>query len=103
MANKLPKPEELGCAVNKLDSDGQITEWRIHTYLFDGENARCCDLGVRAASKSSPKTKPHFTITSSQKDVPTNALTSSLAETLLLKYGALLSPHRMQALKASDA
>ena len=53
--------KELGCA------DKQITERRIHTYLFDDENVRCCGSGVCTASKSSPQFTPHFTITSTHK------------------------------------
>ena len=60
-----------------LRLDGQITERRIHTYPFDDENARCCDLGVCTASKSLPQSTPHFTITSIHKDPSPHALTSS--------------------------
>ena len=49
--------------ISKLHSDGQITERRIHTCLFDDENVRYCDLGVCTACKSSPQSTPHFTIT----------------------------------------
>ena len=53
--------------ISKLHSDGQITERRIHTYPFDDENVRCCDLGVCTASKSSPQSTPRFTIYSTRK------------------------------------
>jgi len=53
--------------ISKLHSGGQITERRIHTYPFDDENVRCCDLGVCTACKSSLQSTPHFTITSIHK------------------------------------
>ena len=43
--------KSLAVQISKLHSDGQITERRIHTYPFDDENERCCDLGVCTASE----------------------------------------------------
>ena len=59
--------KNLAVQISKLHSDGQITERRIHTYPFDDENVRCCDLGVCTAFKSSLQSTPHFTITSIHK------------------------------------
>ena len=64
---------------------------------------RCCDLGVCTACKSSPQSTPRFTITSIHKGHSQNALLSSLTVTLLSPSGALLSPRRIHAPKASDA
>ena len=59
--------KSLAVQISKLHSDGQITERRIHIYPFDDENVRCCDLGVCTASRSSPQSTPHSTITSIHK------------------------------------
>src|SRR6056300_651092 len=93
--------KSLAVQISKLHSGGQITEPRIHTYRFDDENVRCCDLGVCTASKSSPQSTPHFTITSIHKGHYQLAVPSSSTATLLLQSGALLSPHKMHALQAS--
>jgi hypothetical protein len=89
--------------IGKLHSGGQITERRIHTYPFDDENVRCCGSGVCTAFKSSSQSTPRFTITSIHKGHDQLAVTSSSTATLLLQSGALLSPHKMHALQASDA
>jgi len=59
--------KELGCADKQVTQRWKITEPRIHTYPFDDENERCCDLGVCTACKSSPQSKLHFAITSIHK------------------------------------
>ena len=79
--------KSLAVQISKLHSDGQITERRIHTYPFDDENARCCDLGVCTACKSSPQSTPHFTITSTHKGHSQNAVLSSKTVTLLSPSG----------------
>ena len=89
--------------ISKLHSDGQITERRIHTYLFDDENAQCCVSGVCTACKSSLQSTPRFTITSMHKGHSPNAVLSSLIVTRLLQSGVLLSPHRIHVPKAYDA
>ena len=63
--------------ISKLHSDGQTSERRIYIYRFDDENARCYDLGVCTASKSSHQSTPHFTITSIHKGHFQNAIRSS--------------------------
>ena len=95
--------KSLAVQISKLNRDGQITERRIHTYLFDDVKERCCGLGAYTASRSSPQFTPHFTITSIHKGHYQLALTSRETATLLLQSGALLSPHKMHALQASDA
>ena len=52
---------------SRLLSDGQITELRIHIYLFDDENGPCFDLDECTVYRSSPQSKPRFTITSIHK------------------------------------
>ena len=63
--------------ISKLHSDGQITERRIHTYPFDDENVRCCDLGACTVYRSLPQFTPRFTICSTQKDHSQKAALSS--------------------------
>ena len=64
---RVQQQTSLAVQISKLHSDGQTTELRIHTYPFDDENVRCCDLGVCIAFKSSLQSTPHFTITSIHK------------------------------------
>ena len=83
--------KSLAVRISKLHSDGQITELQIHTYPFDDENARCCDLGLYIGCKSSPKSTPHFKTRSIRKSHSLNAVISSSAATLLYPSGALNS------------
>ena len=76
--------------ISKLHSGGQITERRIHTYPFDDEKGQCFDLGVCTASKSSPQSTLHLTITSIHKGHSQNAVLLSLIVTLLLTRGGHL-------------
>ena len=95
--------KELGCSEKQVTERWQITERRIHTYLFDDENARCCVSGVCTACKSSHQFTPRFTICSTHKGHSQNVALLSLTATLLFQSGALLSPRRIHALNASDA
>jgi len=52
---------------SRLLSDGQITEWRIHTYRFDEEKGPCFDLGACTVYRSSHPSMPRFTICSIRK------------------------------------
>ena len=88
--------KSLAVQISKLHSDGQITERRIHTYLFDDENARCCVSGVCTACKSSLQSTPRFTITSIQKDHSQNVALLSLTVTLLSPSGVLWWSHRVK-------
>ena len=58
--------KSLAVQISKLNRDGQITERRIHTYLFDDVKERCCGLGAYTASRSSLQSTPHSTIYSTR-------------------------------------
>ena len=88
---------------SRLLSDGQTTELRIHIYHFDDEKGPCFDLDECTVYRSSPQSMPRFTICSILKGHSQNVVPSSSTATLLLQSGALLSPHKMHALQASDA
>ena len=62
---------------SRLLSDGQITEWRIHTYRFDEEKGPCFDLGACTVYRSSLQSTPRFTIYSIRKGHSQNAVHSN--------------------------
>jgi hypothetical protein len=74
---------------SRLQSDGQKTELRIHTYPFDDEKGLCFDLDECTVYRSSPTSMPHFTICSIRKGHSQNVAHSSLTVTQLSPSGAL--------------
>ena len=81
------QPENWAAQKNRLLSDGQITELRIHTYPFDDERGQCFDLDECKVYRSSPQSMPRFTIYSTRKDHSQNAIHSSLTVTQLSPSG----------------
>ena len=74
---------------SRLQSDGQITELRIHTYRFDDAKGPCFDLDACTVYKSSLLSMPRFTIYSIRKGHSQNAVHSNLTVTLLSPSGVL--------------
>jgi hypothetical protein len=74
---------------SRLQSDGQTTELRIHTYPFDEEKWPCFGSDACTVYRSSPQSMPRFTIYSIRKGHSQNAVHSNLTVTLLSASGVL--------------
>ena len=75
---------------NRLLSDGQITELRIHIYPYADEKGQCFDLEECTVYRSSLPSMPRFTICSTCKGHSQNVAHSSLTVKLLSSSGVLL-------------
>ena len=79
------QPETWAVRKSRLQSDGQTTELKTHTYPFDEEKEPCFDFDECTVYRSSPQSMPRFTIYSTRKGHSQNVVHSNSTVTLLSK------------------